>query len=99
MQDQHREEGSVIEVKVRRPKSEQSVAMVICKGEANLYNAPLLKQIFIKLIEVHDCKHIIADIKGLTFIDSTTLGILLGEKRVATSSSSAMSQKSESCLG
>lgn len=46
-------------------------------GEIDLYTAPEFKERMIELIEAGK-KHIVVDLSKATFIDSTTLGVLVG---------------------
>ena len=46
-------------------------------GEVDLYTAPEFKERMVELIESGK-KHIVVDLSQATFIDSTTLGVLVG---------------------
>ena len=46
-------------------------------GEIDLYTAPEFKERMVELIEAGK-KHIVVDLSKATFIDSTTLGVLVG---------------------
>jgi anti-sigma B factor antagonist len=46
-------------------------------GEIDLYTAPEFKERMVELIEGGK-KHIVVDLSAATFIDSTTLGVLVG---------------------
>lgn len=46
-------------------------------GEVDLYTAPEFKERMVKLIEGGK-KNLIVDLTGATFVDSTTLGVLVG---------------------
>ena len=46
-------------------------------GEVDLYTAPEFKERMVELIEGGK-KHIVVDLSSATFIDSTTLGVLVG---------------------
>jgi anti-sigma B factor antagonist len=46
-------------------------------GEVDLYTAPEFKERMVKVIE-DGKKRVIVDLSGATFIDSTTLGVLVG---------------------
>ncbi len=46
-------------------------------GEVDLYTAPQFKERMVELIDAGK-KHIVVDLSGATFIDSTTLGVLVG---------------------
>jgi anti-sigma B factor antagonist len=53
-------------------------------GEVDLYTAPEFKQQLLEVIG-HGGKHVIVDFTDTTFIDSTTLGVLVGGvKRLRT---------------
>lgn len=56
---------------------EDNVAVIDLKGEVDLYTAPEFKQHLIKQIEA-GVLNIIIDFSDTTFIDSTTLGVLVG---------------------
>jgi anti-sigma B factor antagonist len=54
-------------------------------GEVDLYTAPEFKQQLLEAI-AQGAKHVIVDFSNTTFIDSTTLGVLVGGvKRLRTS--------------
>jgi len=46
-------------------------------GEVDLYTAPEFKERMVKVIE-DGKKHVVVDLAKATFIDSTTLGVLVG---------------------
>ncbi len=46
-------------------------------GEVDLYTAPEFKQQLLEVID-HGGKDVVVDFSGTTFIDSTTLGVLVG---------------------
>lgn len=56
------------------------VAGVVVLGEADIYTAPELKQALSAAIET-GATSILVDLSGATFIDSTTLGVLMGAVR------------------
>ena len=53
------------------------IAVIDLKGEVDLYTAPDFKQHLLKQIEAGVLK-IVVDFSETTFIDSTTLGVLVG---------------------
>lgn len=58
------------------------VAVIALAGEVDLYTAPDLKQELVRLIE-DGCRAVVVDLSDTTFIDSTTLGVLIsGVKRL-----------------
>jgi len=46
-------------------------------GEVDLYTAPELKSELLRIV-AEDPERIVVDLSGATFVDSTTLGVLLG---------------------
>ena len=56
---------------------DEDIAVIDLKGEVDLYTAPEFKQHLLKQIEQGVLK-IIVDFTDTTFIDSTTLGVLVG---------------------
>jgi anti-sigma B factor antagonist len=56
---------------------DDNVAIIDLKGEVDLYTAPEFKQHLLKQIE-GGVTQIIVDFSDTTFIDSTTLGVLVG---------------------
>jgi anti-sigma B factor antagonist len=67
-----------VEIKTE-PLSDRAFAVAIA-GEVDLYVAPELKQ---KLLDVIDrgATQVVVDLTDATFIDSTTLGVLIGAVR------------------
>ncbi len=51
--------------------------VVVVAGELDLSSAPQLRRQLITLIE-DGCRHVVIDIDGATFLDSTGLGVLVG---------------------
>jgi anti-sigma B factor antagonist len=61
-------------------KTEQAggdVYVIALTGEIDLYTAPEFKQQLLDVIEKGG-KHVVVDLTDTTFIDSTTLGVLVG---------------------
>jgi anti-sigma B factor antagonist len=56
------------------------VAGVVVLGEADIYTAPELKEALTAAIET-GATSVLVDLSGATFIDSTTLGVLMGAVR------------------
>ena len=56
---------------------EDGIAVIDLKGEVDLYTAPEFKERMVALIE-DGKKRIVVDLSAATFIDSTTLGVLVG---------------------
>src|SRR5450759_5285091 len=60
-----------------RPR--EGVFVITLSGEVDLYTAPELKQLLDAVAE--GAKHVVVDLSKTTFIDSTTLGVLVGGVR------------------
>jgi anti-sigma B factor antagonist len=58
-----------------RPADE--VAVVTLEGEVDLYTAPEFKEVLLRGID-EGARHVIVDLSGVTFVDSTALGVLVG---------------------
>ena len=58
------------------------VAVVAVAGEADLYTAPELKAALADAIE-GGARCVLVDLSQTTFIDSTTLGVLMGARQAA----------------
>lgn len=56
---------------------EDNIAVIDLKGEVDLYTAPEFKQLLLEHIEGGVLK-VVIDFTDTTFIDSTTLGVLVG---------------------
>ena len=62
---------------VKTEKVDDSTYVVALSGEVDLYTAPEFKQQLLEVIG-EGGKDVIVDFSGTTFIDSTTLGVLVG---------------------
>jgi len=56
---------------------EGDAAIVVLAGEVDLYTAPQLEQELVRVTE-ESLQHVVVDMTETTFIDSTTLGVLVG---------------------
>lgn len=54
--------------------------LVNVRGEVDIYTAPRLKEQLVKLID-GGATGVVVDLTGVTFIDSTALGVLIGGVR------------------
>jgi anti-sigma B factor antagonist len=63
------------DVKVERPAS--GVAIVTVAGDADLHSAPELRDRLTDLMD-EGVSHLVLDLSETTFVDSMTLGVLLG---------------------
>ena len=62
---------------VKTDKVDESTYVISLTGEVDLYTAPEFKQQLLDVIEKGG-KHVVVDLTDTTFIDSTTLGVLVG---------------------
>ena len=56
---------------------EEGIAVIDLKGEVDLYTAPEFKQHLLEQVE-NGVLRVVVDFSDTTFIDSTTLGVLVG---------------------
>jgi anti-sigma B factor antagonist len=57
-------------------------AVVVAQGELDLYTSPRLREVLTGRIDAGD-RHLVIDLAGVTFVDSTALGVLVSAlKRV-----------------
>jgi anti-sigma B factor antagonist len=69
---------------VRTEQLSADAYLIALTGEVDLYTAPEFKQELLDAI-AKGAKHVVVDLSGTTFIDSTTLGVLVGGvKRLRT---------------
>jgi anti-sigma B factor antagonist len=62
---------------VQTEKVDDSTYVIALSGEVDLYTAPEFKQQLLEVIG-DGGKDVVVDFSGTTFIDSTTLGVLVG---------------------
>jgi anti-sigma B factor antagonist len=62
---------------VQKEKVDDSTYVIALAGEVDLYTAPEFKQQLLEVIS-EGGKDVVVDFSGTTFIDSTTLGVLVG---------------------
>jgi anti-sigma B factor antagonist len=68
--------------KVDYERLADDVGVVTLEGEIDIYSSPQFKEVLLKGIEA-GALHIVIDLTGVTFIDSTALGVLVsGAKQV-----------------
>ncbi len=56
------------------------IFVIELSGEVDLYTAPEFKQHLLEAV-AKDARHVVVDLTDTTFIDSTTLGVLVGGVR------------------
>jgi anti-sigma B factor antagonist len=73
-------DGPQFAVALERPADD--VAVVVLAGEVDLYTAPRFKDVLLQAID-DGALRVVVDLAGVTFIDSTALGVLVsGGKRL-----------------
>jgi anti-sigma B factor antagonist len=65
------------EFDVGRTMLRQGLGLVNVSGEVDIYTAPRLKDEIVALID-EGAANMVVDLSGVTFIDSTALGVLIG---------------------
>ena len=61
---------------------EGQALIVTLRGELDLHTSPEFKEALTKLFETHShVTNLIMDVKGLSFVDSSGLGVILGRYR------------------
>ena len=68
---------------------ENDICLMRLEGEIDVYTAPNLKEGLVEQIE-SGCVNILIDLEGVTFIDSSGLGVLVGGLRRAKENSGAI---------
>jgi anti-sigma B factor antagonist len=66
-----------MEFNVKSEQAGNGVHVISLTGEVDLYTAPDFKQELLRTIG-EGAKHVVVDFTDTTFIDSTTLGVLVG---------------------
>ena len=72
---------SVIDFSWNVEEREQEQLLVKAVGELDVYWAPGFRDALLHLIEGRDDLRVEIDLEGVTFVDSTGLGVLLGARR------------------
>jgi anti-sigma B factor antagonist len=73
-----------VNFEIKTDQLDDSSYVIALAGEVDLYTAPEFKQQLLDVIE-KGAKHVVVDFTDTTFIDSTTLGVLVGGiKRLRT---------------
>jgi anti-sigma B factor antagonist len=62
---------------IKTERAGDDTFVIALKGEVDLYTAPEFKQQLLEVIG-QGAKHVVVDFSDTTFIDSTTLGVLVG---------------------
>lgn len=64
--------------------SRSNATVVHVKGELDLASAPQLRQVFVQVLADAPSTHLIVDLSGVSFIDSTGIGVIVGAHRRVT---------------
>jgi anti-sigma B factor antagonist len=70
-------DSATMNFRIQTHEAERGSWVIELAGEVDLYTAPELKQELIRIID-SGAKVVVVDLEETTFIDSTTLGVLLG---------------------
>jgi anti-sigma B factor antagonist len=68
---------------------QDDLGVVILTGEVDIFTAPQFKERLLELLD-SGVKRLVVDLGGVTFIDSTALGVLIGGVRRVHSAGGAM---------
>jgi anti-sigma B factor antagonist len=75
-----RKEGDEMDFDIATERPSEGVFVIALSGEVDLYTAPEFKQQVINAVD-EGARHVVVDLSETTFIDSTTLGVLIGGVR------------------
>lgn len=65
---------------VSSERQSEALGVVVLSGEVDIYTAPRFKEAMIELLDT-GVEKLVVDLTGVTFIDSTALGVLIGGLR------------------
>ena len=65
---------------VSSQRNEGAYGVVVLSGEVDIYTAPRFKECMLELLDT-GVERLVVDLSGVTFIDSTALGVLIGGLR------------------
>jgi anti-sigma B factor antagonist len=68
------------ELRIDEERPRAGTSVLIIRGEADLHSAPELRE-RLRMAVDGGATELVLDLSGVTFIDSTTLGVLLGSMR------------------
>ncbi len=72
--------GGEMDFDIVSDRPSEGVFVIALSGEVDLYTAPEFKQQLIDAV-AEGARHVVVDLSATTFIDSTTLGVLVGGVR------------------
>jgi len=67
----------------------EALGIVTLAGEVDIYTAPRFKECLLELLD-DGVVNLVVDLSGVTFIDSTALGVLIGGVRRVNAAAGAM---------
>jgi anti-sigma B factor antagonist len=70
-------------------RAADGVGIVLVSGEVDIYTAPRFKECMLALLDA-GADRLLIDLTGVTFIDSTALGVLIGAVRRVHTAGGAM---------
>jgi anti-sigma B factor antagonist len=68
---------------------DDSRGVIVLTGEVDIYTAPRFKETMLDLLDA-GAQKLVVDLSGVTFIDSTALGVLIGGLRRVNDAGGAM---------
>lgn len=74
---------------VSSERAGDALGIVALSGEVDIYTAPQFKECMLELLDA-GVDRLVVDLSGVTFIDSTALGVLIGGVRRVHSADGAM---------
>ena len=74
---------------VSSERAGDGLGVVVLSGEVDIYTAPRFKECMLELLDA-GVDRLVVDLSGVTFIDSTALGVLIGGVRRVHAAGGAM---------
>ena len=74
---------------VSSERHDGALGVIVLVGEVDIYTAPRFKECMLELLDA-GIDRLVIDLSGVTFIDSTALGVLIGGVRRVHSAGGAM---------
>lgn len=72
-------------IDIAAERTDDNRAVITVRGELDVYTAPRLREVLIEVL-ASPPEHLLVDLAGVPFMDSTALGVLVGANRRAAAS-------------